>query len=45
MDCDRGQLLWTDPHNEQRVFIVRSGLLSCVANLENDNEVPFALLG
>lgn len=45
MDCDRGQLLWTDPYNEQRVFIVRSGFLSCVANLENDNEVPFALLG
>ena len=45
LDCDRGQLLWTDPHNEQRVFIIRGGFFSCVANLENNNEVPFALLG
>lgn len=45
LPIDRGQLLWTDPHSEQRVFVIKSGVFSCVSSLEQDKEVPFALFG
>ncbi len=45
VDCPRGQIAWTDPHSEQRVFFIKSGIFSCVSGLDNDQEVPFALYG
>ena len=40
-----GEVIWVDLRYEQRVFALRSGLFSCVANLEQDEELPFALYG
>ncbi|MEE8716490.1 MAG: Crp/Fnr family transcriptional regulator [Coriobacteriales bacterium] len=41
----RGELLWNDLRYEQRVFVIRSGIFACIANLEHEIEVPFALMG
>ena len=44
-DVAPGDLVWTDLRREHRVFVMLSGLFSCVANLDHDEERPFALLG
>lgn len=38
-------LLWTDLHYDQHVFVVRDGVLTSMAHLHNEDEVPFALFG
>lgn len=42
---DKGDLLWTDHRYEHHVFVVRSGVLSSMAHVEPDGEVPFTLFG
>ena len=44
-DVSPGDLIWTDLRREHRVFVIQSGLFACVANLDNDDEKPFAILG
>ena len=44
-DVDPSELIWTDLRREHRVFVIQSGLFSCIANLDHDEERPFALLG
>lgn len=41
----QGDLMWTDLRSEQRVFILRSGVYSCVAHVGSSFETPFALYG
>lgn len=38
-------LLWTDFRFDQHVFIVRDGVLTSMAHLHQEGEVPFALFG
>lgn len=45
IDINQGDMLWTDLRSEQRVFIVRTGVLSLVAHVCEDWETPFALYG
>lgn len=45
LTLDQGELLWTDQRFEQRAFCLRQGIFSCVANLEQEHETPFALYG
>lgn len=45
IDVDQDDMLWTDLRSEQRVFIVRSGVLSLMAHVCEDWETPFALYG
>jgi len=40
-----GDLVWADLRHEQRVFVIREGVFSCITDLEKDREVPFALYG
>ena len=42
---DKGDLLWTDHRYERHVFIVREGVLSCMAHVDPDGEAPFTLYG
>ncbi len=41
----QGDMLWTDLRTEQRVFIVKTGVLSLMAHVSEDWETPFALYG
>lgn len=45
IDINQGDMLWTDLRTEQRVFIVKTGVLSLVAHVSKDWETPFALYG
>lgn len=45
VEVAQGDLLWTDLRSEQRVFILRSGVYSCVAHVGSAFEIPFALYG
>lgn len=45
MDVEQSNLLWVDLRLEQRVFVIRSGIYSCVSNLETSREIPISLLG
>lgn len=45
VEVGQGDLLWTDLRSEQRVFILRSGVFSCVAHVGSTCEIPFALYG
>lgn len=40
-----GDMLWTDLRSEQRVFVVKSGVLSLIAHVSEEWETPFALYG
>lgn len=45
MEFDKTDLLWTDHHYERHVFVVREGVLSCMAHVDPDGEAPFTLYG
>lgn len=45
IDFERGDLLWTDLRFERHVFVIREGVLSCMAHIEPDEEAPFTLYG
>lgn len=45
MVLDAGELLWADLQFEQRVFVIQSGIFSCISNLEQGREIPLALFG
>lgn len=45
LEIEQGDMLWTDLRSEQRVFIVKSGVLSLMAHVCQDWETPFALYG
>lgn len=41
---EKNELFWTNMRYENRVYIVKSGVLACVAHVK-DREIPFALFG
>lgn len=45
VEYGKGDLLWTDHRYERHVFIVREGVLSCMAHVDPDGEAPFTLYG
>lgn len=45
VEYGKGDLLWTDHRYERHVFIVREGVLSCMAHVEPEGEAPFTLYG
>lgn len=45
LELEAGELLWVDFRFEQRMFVIQSGIFSCISNLEKGREVPLALLG
>ena len=45
VEVGQGDLIWTDLRSEQRVFVLRSGVYSCVAHVGSTYELPFALYG
>lgn len=45
MEYDKGDLLWTDRRYERHVFVIREGVVSCMAHVEPDGETPFTLYG
>lgn len=45
VDLKPGDLVWVDFRYEQRACAIQSGILSCMANVDCDDEVPFALYG
>ena len=45
IEIEQGDMLWTDLRTEQRVFIVKAGVLSLFAHVSKDWETPFALYG
>ena len=44
MEYDKGDLLWTDRRYERHVFIIREGVVSCMAHVEPDGEAPSTAL-
>ena len=42
---ERGQLVWTDVRCEQRVYVVRQGVLACIPNFDRDESVVTSLYG
>ena len=45
VDVKQSDFLWVDLRHEQRVFVVKSGVIVCLANLDAENEIPFAVCG
>lgn len=45
LDMKKGSLAWTDLRNEQRVFVIKSGLMETVAVDDDGNEEPFSVYG
>lgn len=45
VEVDKGDLLWTNLRHEHRVFVISSGVYSCIAHLDQHWDMPFALYG
>lgn len=44
-ELGRGEELWADARYEQRVYLIRAGVLACVANTPDGEACPAALYG
>lgn len=42
---EKDELIWTNLRYENRVHIIQSGVFTCMAHCESENEIPFALFG
>lgn len=45
LDVGKGEMLWTDMRFEQRIFVVKSGLFICMAQENEEGELPYAIYG
>lgn len=45
VEVSKGDLLWTNLRHEHRVFVISSGVYSCIAHLDQHWDLPFALYG